>query len=334
MAAAAPSPTTLRLRAALLSLVIGALLLAIKLGAWALTGSTAVLSDALESIVNVIAAGFAVYSVHLSRKPPDLDHPYGHGKIEFLSAGFEGGLIFVAGGLIIFEATRRLVVGVALARLSEGIGLVAFAAVVNLILGLYLIRTGKKTHSLTLVADGKHLLTDVYTSAATAAALAVVLLTGWRWIDPAFAIVAALNILRIGLGLMREAVGGIMDEADPEDLKIVAEALAQPRRPPLRRVVAAPLPAPGGAPPRGSHRLRPRRDRRRRRPRPGRPGGADHRQRPRGGRGHLPRGARVVAPAPRRGPGGAASGRGPPLTARARTPGQAHRPLALPGRVD
>ncbi len=226
MAAAAPSPTTLRLRAALLSLVIGALLLAIKLGAWALTGSTAVLSDALESIVNVIAAGFAVYSVHLSRKPPDLDHPYGHGKIEFLSAGFEGGLIFVAGGLIIFEATRRLLVGVALARLSEGIGLVAFAAVVNLILGLYLIRTGKKTHSLTLVADGKHLLTDVYTSAATAAALAVVLLTGWRWIDPAFAIVAALNILRIGLGLMREAVGGIMDEADPEDLKIVAEALA------------------------------------------------------------------------------------------------------------
>lgn len=220
-----PALAAVRLKAARLSLVVGVLLLATKLTAWLLTGSTAVLSDALESIVNVIAAGFALYSVHLARKPPDLDHPYGHGKIEFLSAGFEGGLIFVAGGLIVYEAIHRLIEGVTLARLGVGTALVAAAAIVNLVLGLWLIRTGKKTHSLTLVADGKHLLTDVWTSGATVAALVVVLLTDLTWIDPAFALVAALNILRIGVGLIREAVGGIMDEADPEDLKVVSEVL-------------------------------------------------------------------------------------------------------------
>lgn len=214
-----------RLRAARISLAVGILLLLVKLLAYLLTGSAAVLSDALESIVNVIAAGFAVYSVHLARKPPDSEHPYGHGKVEFISAGFEGGLIFVAGSLIIYEAVRRLLVGAELEYLGEGALLVSGAAVVNLVLGLWLISVGRRTHSLTLVADGKHLLTDVWTSGATVIALLAVLLSGRTWVDPVFALVAAVNILRIGFELVREAVRGIMDEADPEDLRAVTEAL-------------------------------------------------------------------------------------------------------------
>ena len=216
---------TARRRAAVLSLTVGVLLLAVKFGAWFLTDSAAVLSDALESIVNVVAAGFALYSIWLSSKPADQDHPYGHGKVEFLSAAFEGGLIFLAGGLIIQQSARHLLDGTVPQRLGEGIALVGATAVVNLALGAYLIRVGRRTHSLTLVADGKHLITDVWTSGMTVVALALVLLTREVWLDPVFAIVAAMNILRIGWGLMREAVAGIMDAADPEDLAKMTQAL-------------------------------------------------------------------------------------------------------------
>ncbi|MDF1563873.1 MAG: cation diffusion facilitator family transporter [Deltaproteobacteria bacterium] len=223
-----PSPPTDkrgRLVAALASLVVGVALLITKLVAWRLTGSAAVLSDALEGIVNVAAAGFALYSVYLSDKPPDLDHPYGHGKVEFLSAGFEGGLIFLAGGLILHESIDRLIVGGELQRIGLGLILITGAAVVNLLLGLYLIRVGKRTGSLTLVADGKHLLTDVWTSGASVVALVAVWLTSFGWLDPVIAILAALNILRIGAGLFREAVKGIMDTADPDDLAKVSRLL-------------------------------------------------------------------------------------------------------------
>jgi cation diffusion facilitator family transporter len=213
------------MRAAVASLVLGLCLFVAKLLAWRLTGSAAVLSDALESIVNVVAAAFALYSVYLSEKPPDLDHPYGHGKVEFLSAGFEGGLIFLAGGLILWEAAGRLLEGRALEHLGSGIGIVTGAALVNGALGFYLVRVGRRTGSLTLEADGKHLLTDVWTSGASVGALLGVMLTGWLWLDPAIAILAALNILRIGAGLFREAVRGIMDEADPEDLAAVSHLL-------------------------------------------------------------------------------------------------------------
>lgn len=212
-------------RAAVLSLVVGAVLLAVKFGAWWLTGSTAVLSDALESIVNVVAAAFAVYSVWLTAKPADEGHPYGHGKVEFLSAAFEGGLIFLAGGLIVFQAIRHLILGTQLSNLGAGVLLVAGAAVVNLLLGLYLGRVGRETHSLTLTADGKHLLTDVWTSGMSVAALGLVWATGIGWLDPAIAILAALNILRIGGELVRVAIAGIMDEADPEDLVQLERAL-------------------------------------------------------------------------------------------------------------
>ncbi len=232
--ATSPSTSRVRMRAAMASLVIGLLLLFTKLLAWRLTGSAAVLSDALEGIVNVVAAGFALYSVYLSDKPPDLDHPYGHGKVEFLSAGFEGGLIFLAGGLILYESITRLVDGVHLSRIETGIALIGGAAVVNLILGLYLIRVGKRTHSLTLVADGKHLLTDVWTSVAAVVALLAVLLTGLSWLDPVVAILAALNILRIGVSLFKQAVGGIMDEADPEDLAEVSVLLQKIEHPLFR----------------------------------------------------------------------------------------------------
>jgi cation diffusion facilitator family transporter len=211
--------------AAITSLVVGSALLATKLVAYLLTGSAAVLSDALESTVNVVAAGFAWFSVRLSQEPPDDNHPYGHGKVEFLSAAFEGGLIFLAGILIIFNAAKDLIVGVELRNLDQGLWLVGGAAVVNFLLGLYLVRTGKKTHSLALEADGKHVLTDVWTSAMVLVGLALVMFTGRTWVDPLVAALAGANILHVGLKLVRQAVAGIMDEADVGDLEMIKAAL-------------------------------------------------------------------------------------------------------------
>jgi len=220
-------PSRERSRAAAISLTVGTLLLLLKLGGWLLTGSTAIMSDALESVVNVVAAAFALYSIRVAQQPADDDHPYGHGKIEFLSAGFEGGLVAAAGVIIVVEAARRLWMGGTLFRLADGMALVGIAAAANLVLGFYLLRVGRRTHSLTLIADGKHVLSDVLTSVAALGALGAVLATGWAWIDPLAAGIAGANILRIGAGLVRDAVGGIMDEADPGDIEAVRVAIAQ-----------------------------------------------------------------------------------------------------------
>jgi cation diffusion facilitator family transporter len=211
--------------AAVVSLAVSVTLLAVKLWAYVITDSAAVLSDALESIVNVVAAGFALFAVNLAEKPPDENHPYGHGKVEFLSAAFEGGLIFFAGSIIVMKAAQDLIFGNQLRNLDRGMWLVAGAAAANLTLGLYLVAVGKRTHSLALVADGKHVLTDVWTSAMVAIGLGGVMFTGLTWLDPLVAALAGLNILRIGYGLVREAVGGIMDEADPADLERITAAL-------------------------------------------------------------------------------------------------------------
>ncbi|RMG18795.1 MAG: cation transporter [Deltaproteobacteria bacterium] len=212
--------------AAGVSLAVAVLLLGAKLLAWRWTGSTAVLSDALESIVNVVAAGFALWSLRLANEPADLDHPYGHGKIEFVSAAFEGGLVFLAGLVIAQEAVQALIRGSELERLGEGIAITGAAAVVNLLLGAWLVRVGRKSGSLALVADGKHVLSDVWTSAMTVLALVLVKWSGQAWLDPAVALVAAANLLRIGGKVVLEAVHGIMDVADPEDLERVTQALS------------------------------------------------------------------------------------------------------------
>ena len=149
-----------RLRAVVLSLVVGAVLLAAKYQAYRLTGSTAILSDALESIVNVVAAVFGLGGIVFAGRPADRNHPYGHGKIEFFSAAFEGGLIAFAAVLIVYEVILSLLRGPDLRALDVGVTIVLGAGLVNLLLGWYLIRAGRKYESITLVADGRHVLAD------------------------------------------------------------------------------------------------------------------------------------------------------------------------------
>ena len=221
----------LRRRAATISIVVGISLLLIKFAAYFLTGSAAVLSDALESIINVVASGFAFLSIAISARPPDKTHPYGHGKIEFFSAGFEGSLIVVAAIAIIWTAIPALLNPPELPKLDFALVLLIFGGIVNWLLGVYLIRTGKKANSATLVADGKHVQTDAFTSAGVIVGLLLVKLTGWYWLDPVVAILVAINILWSGYHLLNEAVGGLMDKADPGFLTQVTETLERLRRP-------------------------------------------------------------------------------------------------------
>jgi len=198
-----------------LSLSIGFLMLAGKWYAYLRTGSAAILSDAAESIVHVIAVAFAAYSLWLSFKPADESHPYGHDKIAFFSAGIEGTMIILAALVILYESIQKWLGGLALENLSEGTAFVAGAAIINAGLGWYLLWQGKRYGSLILVANGKHVLTDVWTSAGVIVGLLLVLWTGWLPFDPIFAIAVALNILWSGGKLVRQSVGGLMDEGDP-----------------------------------------------------------------------------------------------------------------------
>lgn len=208
----------LKKQAALISLIIGFLMLLMKMSAYVITYSAAILSDALESVVHVAATSMAFYSVILSARPADDSHPYGHGKVEFFSAGIEGGLIVVAAVAIIYEAVRGIIMGRELAALDTGMALTLGASIINLVLGWFLIRRGKATNSLILVADGKHVLTDSWTSFGVVAGLLLVRLTGIELLDPLVAIAVALNILISGYQLMRVSIGGLMDESDHETL--------------------------------------------------------------------------------------------------------------------
>ena len=215
-----------RLRAGLLSLGVALALLGAKLEAYRLTGSAAVLSDALESIVNVVAAAFGIGSILFAGRPADRNHPYGHGKIEYFSAAFEGGLIAFAAILIVYEAVQALVLGAELRALDLGLAIVLGAGLVNAALGLYLVRAGRRHDSLTLVADGKHVLSDWWTSAGIVVGLALVRWTGLTWLDPLVACLVALQLFRTGFHLVREAARGLLDEEDPELLARLVAALA------------------------------------------------------------------------------------------------------------
>ena len=220
-----------RLAAGRLSLAIGVLVFAGKVLAWILTGSVAVFSDAMESIVNVVAALLLVWSLRMAAQPADRDHPYGHGKAEFLSAAVEGALIIVAALLIGVQAVRELVIGGAPQRIDAGLALVAGASLLNGGLGLHLVRVGRRTGSVALVADGRHVLTDVWTSGAVIVGLLAVRFTGIVWLDPAVALAVAANIVREGWRLVSHAVGGLMDEADAALLEKLAAALEAERPP-------------------------------------------------------------------------------------------------------
>lgn len=221
----------MRIRAGAASLVGGALICAGKFGAYSVTLSTAVLSDALESVVNVVAAALLLYGLIVAARPADRDHPYGHGKVEFFTAGVEGGLIVVAAGLILWEAAVELWFGPHLRRPDAGLLMVGGLAVANALLATYLIRVGRTHQSLALVADGKHLMTDVVTSVGVVVGLGAVWLTGWKPLDPLVAMAVAANILWTGWRLLRDAVGGLMDEADPEHLSRMVDGLEPSREP-------------------------------------------------------------------------------------------------------
>lgn len=216
---------------AAVSLVVGLGLFAAKLAAWHLTGSAAVLSDALESVVNVLAAGFALFSVRLAARPPDRGHPYGHGKIEQLSGAFEGGLVLFAAVAIVLSAVRGLVLGVELQALDLGLALTAAAGVVNLALGSWLLRRGRALGSPALVADGQHVLSDVWTTVGVLVGLGLVRLTGLTWLDPLAALVVGLVLARTGLRILRESGDALMDATDPELLRTVHEAWRSARVP-------------------------------------------------------------------------------------------------------
>jgi cation diffusion facilitator family transporter len=214
-----------RTRAGLLSLVVSLVLLGAKYQAYRMTGSTAILSDALESIVNVVAAVFALGGLAFAAQPADRNHPYGHGKIEFFSAAFEGGLIAFAAVLIIYEVIQALLHGVEIRALDAGLAIVIGAGLANLALGLYLLRVGRAYQSLTLVADGKHVLSDFWTSVGIVVGLLLVRATGIWWLDPVTAAVVALNLMWTGFRLVRHAAGGLLDEEDTGLLSRLLEAL-------------------------------------------------------------------------------------------------------------
>jgi cation diffusion facilitator family transporter len=208
-------------RAMQLSLAAGFLMLAIKCYAYFITGSAAILSDSAESVVHVFAVGFAVYSMWLSHKPADCDHIYGHDRITFFSAGFEGGLIIVAGFFILYQAIQKIVFGFELENLNVGMVFIAIATVLNGGLGLFLLGRGRRYHSLVLEADGKHILTDCMTSLGVILALILYRITGWIYFDPLIAILIALNILWTGAQLLYNAFHGLMDRTDSTlDLRI------------------------------------------------------------------------------------------------------------------
>lgn len=197
-----------------LSFAFGILMLAIKWYAYHLTGSTAILSDAAESIIHVIGVGFAVFSLWYIFQPADEAHTYGHHKISYFSAGFEGALIILAAIFIIFISIKRLIFGIEISNLDKGTYFIFAASVINLFLGGYLVWKGKKSNSIILIANGKHVLTDSWTSFGVVGGLLLTWLTGWLPFDPIVAIAAALNILWSGGKLVRQSIGGLMDEGD------------------------------------------------------------------------------------------------------------------------
>lgn len=208
-----------------LSFAFGMIMLCIKWYAYHLTGSTAILSDAAESIIHVIGVGFAVFSLWYSFQPADEGHPYGHHKISYFSAGFEGALIILAAIFIIFVSVKRLIFGIEIANLDKGTYFTFSASVINLLLGLYLVWKGKKSNSIILIANGKHVLTDSWTSFGVVAGLLLTWITGWLPFDPIVAIVAALNILWSGGKLVRQSIGGLMDESDKETADAIKKIL-------------------------------------------------------------------------------------------------------------
>ncbi len=217
--------------AARLAFITSLTLLLVKFSAYYLTDSKAVLSDAIESIINVVTAAFLMLSISVSSKPVDANHPYGHGKIESFSAGLEGGLIIIAAIVIFIEAVPVFFSPRPPQNLGIGLYILGGAGAVNLGVGSYLLQAGKKYKSEALSADGRHLLTDFYTSAGVIIGLLLYQLTGFLWLDPLIACLVAFNILIPGIKLLANSFKNLMNEAEPELLERIVEGLNAIRKP-------------------------------------------------------------------------------------------------------
>ncbi len=209
---------------------ISVLLLAVKFVAYYSTSSVAILTDALESIVNVAAGFIGLYSLYVAAKPRDADHPYGHGKAEFISAAIEGTMIATAGAIIMYKAIQHLIYPVAVRRIDYGIILIGVTAIINFVMGYLCLRTGKRNDSLALVASGKHLQSDTWSTLGIIAGLWLLYVTNYYWIDSAVAILFAVFIMYTGYKIMRRSVAGIMDEADMKLLARMVQVLNGNRR--------------------------------------------------------------------------------------------------------
>ncbi|MGC5165054.1 cation diffusion facilitator family transporter [Rhodococcus sp. DT1] len=226
-----PDENRLLMRFMLLSVAAALVTIAMKVAAAWLTGSVGLLSDALESGVNLVAAVVGLIALRVAAKPADYNHQFGHGKAEYLSAAVEGTMIFVAATAILWSSVDRLVHPQPVEQPGIGLALSTAASVVNLAVGLALIRAGRRHRSITLVADGNHLLTDVWTSVGVLAGVGLVVLTGWDVLDPVVAILVAVNILRIGYGLVKQSVIGMLDVVlPPEDVAAVDAVLERYRQ--------------------------------------------------------------------------------------------------------
>jgi cation diffusion facilitator family transporter len=216
-------------KAILISLCISVVLMLAKFAAYFITHSNAVLTDAAESIVNVLASSFAFYSIYLATLPKDKNHPYGHGKVEFFSAFLEGCLIGIAGIIIIFKSAFNLIYPIAITKLFEGAIIIGFTGLINLTVGYYLIHTGKRHRSITLEADGKHLLADAVTSAGLVIGIIIIYLTEIYWLDSIISILLGIYILYTAYTLTRKSVGGLMDESNTELVKTIINVLQHHR---------------------------------------------------------------------------------------------------------
>lgn len=211
----------------LLSLLAAFVTMALKTLAWYITGSVGFLSDAIESVVNVAGAGFALFMVTLARRPADDSHPYGHSKAEYLSAAFEGGMILLAAFAICITAIERLINPQPISTLGIGTAFTVLASVINLAIALLLLRGGKQHNSPALEGDGKHLMTDVWTTVGVIVGVSVAAISGYSWLDPLVAIAVALHIVHEGYGILYRAANGLMDKALPdEDITKIEQALA------------------------------------------------------------------------------------------------------------
>lgn len=210
-------------------LVVAILIFCIKIAAWFYTGSLAILTDALESIVNILAGALGLYSLFVAAKPRDYDHPYGHGKAEFLSSAAEGVFILLAGLYIIYRAIRSFFVPHEVMKLEVGILLMVVTAIMNFTIGFICEKKGRKNHSIQLVSAAKHLKTDTISTVAVIIGLLLIYFTGLQYLDGIIALIAAGIIIVTGVRVLRVSIGGMMDEADDVLLKRMVELLNERR---------------------------------------------------------------------------------------------------------